>query len=328
MRQNIRVISNLLLLITAMIWGIAFVAQSVGMEHVGPWTFVFFRSIISAIALIPVSLLVQRRLNKAGKSGRAGELRAEDSDSLANSSGIGSSGAGRAAVGWGLRLKGGLACGLFLGTASICQQAGLVYTTAGKAGFITALYVVIVPVLGLLFHRKPEKKVWICVLLGLCGLYLISVKGGFTIEAGDAWVMLSAVLFAGQIMSIDYFSGRVENVVLMSNIQFLFAALIAFAGMLIFETPVMKDVLAAAVPILYAGLLSGAAGYTLQMIAQRGTDPTVASLLMSLESVFSVLAGWAILGQMLSVRELVGCALVMAAVILAQIPIHLHKKQK
>ena len=296
-KQNLKILSSMLLLITAFIWGIAFVAQSVGMDHVGPWTFVFFRYTLSAAVLIPVSVFTGKKLKKNRPAGYSSGNTAGD------------------------YIKGGLVCGIFLGTASISQQAGLQYTTTGKAGFITALYVVLVPVLGLIIGRKPSRRVWICVVLGIGGLYLISVKEGFTIASGDILVMLCAFLFSFQIMGVDHFSAKLENAVLLSNLQFAVAAVFGGIGMLIFEKPVMSDVMAAAVPILYAGVLSGAVGYTLQIISQRNTDPAVASLIMSLESVFSAIAGWVILGQTMSPRELAGCALVMAAVILAQIPV-------
>jgi len=304
-------ISNILLLITALIWGIAFVAQSVGMDHVGPWTFVFFRYVLSALVLLPVALLV-------GRKNRKTSYKTADCSDVGNVPGNKISG----------YLKGGLLCGVFLGSASIAQQAGIQYTTAGKAGFITALYVILVPVLGLVIGRKPEKKIWICVILGLAGLYLISVKGGFSIGSGDLLVILCAFLFACQILCVDHYTSRLENLVLLSVLQFAVSAVIGGIGMLLFEQPSADSILAAAVPILYAGILSGAVGYTLQIIAQKHTEPAVASLLMSLESVFSALAGWAILGQTLSVRELVGCILVFAAVILAELPLHMLLRKK
>ena len=293
-------ISSLLLLLTALIWGVAFVAQSVGMDHVGPWTFVFFRFALSAVALIPVSVITGRKLarNDGSDPGEPGKK-----NTVAD------------------YILGGVLCGAFLGIASISQQAGLQYTTTGKAGFITALYVVIVPVLGLIIGRKPPKKVWLCVILGIVGLYLISVKEGFSIGAGDALCMLCALVFSCQIMSVDHFSSRLENMVLLANIQFAVSALIGAAGMLIFESPTWDQILAAALPIAYAGILSGAVGYTLQIIAQKNSDPAVASLLMSLESVFSAFAGWILLGQVLSGRELFGCVLVMIAVVVAQVPL-------
>ena len=304
-------ISNLLLLVTALIWGIAFVAQSVGMDHVGPWTFVFFRYVLSALVLLPVALLIGQK-NKKERERTAGQ---------SDAAGI----PGSKTSGY---LKGGLLCGVFLGSASIAQQAGIQYTTAGKAGFITALYVILVPVLGLVIGRKPEKKIWICVILGLAGLYLISVKGGFSIGSGDLLVILCAFLFACQILCVDHYSSRLENLVLLSVLQFVVSAVIGGIGMLLFEQPSADNILAAAVPILYAGILSGAVGYTLQVIAQKHTEPAVASLLMSLESVFSALAGWVILRQALSARELTGCILVFAAVILAELPLNMLLRKR
>lgn len=298
--RRIKQVSNFLLLLTALIWGIAFVAQSVGMDHVGPWTFVFFRYVLSALVLIPVTVIAGRRLRKKGGS------RADFKEYL----------------------KGGILCGVFLGGGSLAQQAGIQYTTAGKAGFITALYVILVPILGLIIGRKPEKKIWICVVLGLAGLYLISMKEGFSIGAGDLLVMLCALLFACQILCVDHFSSRLENLILLSLLQFAVSAVIAGTGMLLFEQVSSKDLLAAAVPILYAGILSGAVGFTLQVVAQKYTEPAVASLLMSMESVFSALAGWVILGQVLTPRELLGCILVFAAVILAQVPLKTLLRRK
>ena len=290
--KRVRKISNSLLLLTALIWGIAFVAQSAGMEHVGPWTFVFTRFILAAAVLFPVSKYIDRKNKK--KAVKPAPLR--------------------------LYITGGACCGLFLGIASITQQAGIKYTTAGKAGFITALYVIFIPVLAIFLKKKPQKKIWFCVLLGLAGLYLISVKDGFSIEKGDTLVMICAIVFSMQILSVDHFSVRVPNVVKLSDIQFFFAAVVGLIGMLIFESPDISAILSAIIPIAYAGILSSAVGYTLQIIAQKNTDPTVASLLMSLESVFAALAGWLLLHQTLSVRELIGCGIVMLAVVIAQLP--------
>ncbi len=291
-KNRTKLISSLLLLLTSLIWGSAFVAQSVGTEYTGPWTFVFSRYVLSTLVLIPVTVLTNKIPDK----------RNEENGSLKTC------------------ITGGICCGLFLGSASIAQQAGIAYTTAGKAGFITALYVVLVPLFGFFFGKKADKKVWFCAFLGLCGLYLISVKEGFSIGKGDALVMLCALLFSFQILCVDYFSVRVRNVVLLSNIQFFVSALIGLAGMLLFEEPSLNAILKGSVPILYAGILSGAAGYTLQMIAQKNTDPSVASLIMSMESVFAALTGWFILGQSLSPRELTGCIILFTAVILSELP--------
>lgn len=191
-------------------------------------------------------------------------------------------------------------------------------TSAGKAGFITACYVVIVPVLGIFVGKKPKKTIWLSVALALIGLYLISMHGGMTIERGDAMVSLCALLFSFQIISVDHFSEKV-NPIRLSNIQFFFASIVGLIGMLLFERPDMAGILGAMPSILYAGVLSSAVGYTLQVLAQKNTDPTIASLLMSLESVFSVVGGFLILHQMLSMQELIGCVIVFAAVIIAQI---------
>ena len=300
--RRIKVISNLLLLLTAMVWGVAFVAQSVGTDYVGPWTFVCTRYILSTIVLIPVTCFFEKNIRSRKENLSPEEDRTRRKEDRR------------------IYLKGGAACGFFLGMASLAQQAGIKYTTAGKAGFITALYVILVPLIGLVMGKKPGRRIFFCAGLGLVGLYLISIREGFRIGSGDALVILCAFLFSGQILCVDYFSPRVENMVRLANTQFFFTALISACGMLIFEQPQMSAIRAAAVPILYAGLMSGAVGYTLQIVAQKYTDPSVASLLMCMESVFSALAGWLILGQGLTGRELLGCLLLFTAVILSQIP--------
>ena len=293
-KNRIAFISNFLLLMTAIIWGFAFVAQSVGMNYVGPWTFVFTRFIIAAILLLPMSAFSEK--NYRASLPVAVEEKKYKKDVLI----------------------GGAACGLCLGCASITQQIGMQTTSAGKAGFITACYVVIVPLIGFFIGKKPKKTIWLSVTLALVGLYLISMHGGMNIERGDAMVSLCALLFSFQIISVDYFSEKV-NPVRLSNIQFFFAALIGLVGMILFERPNMDGILGAMPSILYAGVMSTAVGYTLQVLAQKNTDPTIASLLMSLESVFSVVGGFLILHQTLSMQELIGCVIVFAAVIIAQV---------
>ena len=307
---RIKMISNLLLLLTALVWGIAFVAQSVGTDYVGPWTFVCTRYILSTLVLIPVTCFFEKNSRNRGKASSAPD---------------GPDPRGRNHK---LYLAGGACCGFFLGMASLAQQAGIKYTTAGKAGFITALYVILVPLMGLLFGRKVGRRIFFCAILGLTGLYLISIKEGFRIGPGDALVILCAFLFSCQILCVDYFSERVDNAVRLANTQFFFTTLIAACGMFIFEHPDMTAIRAAGIPILYAGLMSGAVGYTLQIVAQKHTDPSVASLLMSMESVFSALAGWVILGQGLTAKELFGCVLLFTAVILSQIPAGEQKGSK
>ena len=205
-------ISNLLLLLTAIIWGFAFVAQSVGMNYVGPWTFVFTRFIIAAVLLMPLSAVSEK--------GYRASLPMVVEEKVY-----------RKEV-----LQGGASCGILLGLASITQQIGIKTTTAGKAGFITACYVVIVPLLGFFIGKKPKKSIWISVLLALAGLYMISMHGGMTIEHGDAMVCLCALLFSFQILSVDHFSEKV-NPIRLSNLQFFFASLVGLIGMLLFEHP-------------------------------------------------------------------------------------------
>ena len=291
--KRLKTVSYLLLLLAAMIWGAAFAVQSEGARFVEPCTFVCTRYILSALVMLPLSLITGR------KNGPAPVDRTEFLHSL----------------------KGGLVCGFFLALASLSQQAGIATTTAGKAGFITALYVVLVPVLGLLFKKRPPLKIWFCVALGLLGLYLISVTSSFTIEKGDALMILCAVLFSAQILSVDHYSTGSRNVIFLANIQFLVTALISAVGMLLWETPNWADLKAAGVLILYMGIMSGAAGYTLQMAGQKHSDPAIASLIMSLEAVFSALTAWLFLHQTLSAREAAGCAILFVAVLAAQLPV-------
>ncbi len=278
-----------LLLLTAAIWGAAFVAQSAGMEYVGPFTFNAIRNLLGAAVLLPCIAFRQRGEQKQG--------RPQQKDL------------------W----LGGVCCGAVLFTAGSLQQIGIMHTTVGKAGFLTAMYIVLVPVFGIFRHRDSDKKVWAAVFLAAAGLYLLCMKGGdLSFRRGDLLLLGCAVAFAVHILVIDYFSPRADGVKI-SCIQFLTCAALSGIGML-FERPAAADILQAWAPLVYAGVLSCGVGYTLQIIGQRGMNPTVASLLLSLESVISVLAGWLILGETLSVRELSGCALMFAAIILAQLP--------
>ncbi|MBQ6197218.1 MAG: DMT family transporter [Lachnospiraceae bacterium] len=296
---------SLLLVLAAMIWGAAFVAQSVGTEYVGACTFVCTRYILSAAILLPLGLAEGRKKRKAPAglpAGRRGEKAP----------------LGRAA--FVHCLKGGAVCGIFLALASLSQQLGIETTTVGKGGFITALYVVGVPLLGIFFGKRPPLKIWLCVALSVIGLYLISVKEGFVIEKGDALMILCAFVFSFQIMSVDHFSKGADNLFLLAGFQFLTTAVISGIGMLLFETPLWPDITAAGIPILYAGVMSGAIGYTLQMAGQKYTDPALASLIMSLEAVFSALTAWVLLQERMSGREVLGSVALFAAVILAQLP--------
>ena len=284
-----------MLMLTALIWGTAFVAQSVGMDYLGPCAFTAVRNFIGCVALLPVIGLASRM--------RSGAQPEEAAPAPGK----------KALFGWGA------ACGLLLGGATLLQQAGMQTASAGKAGFLTALYIVIVPVLGIFLGRRPGLKVWMGVVLALVGAYLLSVKGGAGIASGDLLVIACAVVFSLHILVIDSVPAGVDGVRL-SCVQFLVAGAFALVLALFLETFTWRDILSAWVPLLYTGVVSSGVGYTLQILGQRTVSPTVASLILSLESVFAALAGWAILGQALSLRELFGCALVFVAVILAQLP--------
>ena len=284
---------SLLLLLTATIWGTAFVAQSQAMDSVGPLTFNVARLFVGGVVLLPVIRLMDGLRRKSGEAPAPGSRRD--------------------------RIVGGLCCGAVLFAASAFQQTGIMYTTVGKAGFITALYIVLVPLAGVLFGRKIGAALWAGVALAVAGMYFLCMTGETGVNRGDVLCFFCALFFTGHILVIDHFSPRVDGVRL-SCIQFFVAGAISLVGMLLFEKPDMAGVLAAWLPILYAGVLSSGVAYTLQIIAQKNVNPTLASLLMSLESVFSALSGWVILGQGLSGRELMGCALMFAAIILAQIP--------
>ena len=278
-----------ILFLTATIWGVAFVAQSVGMDYVGPFTFLASRSVIGAIVLIPYILIKDRHTEKKNTNPK-------------------------------FIMIGGACCGTLLFLASILQQIGIVYTTVGKSGFITAMYIVLVPIIGIFLKKKAGIKIWCGVLLAVIGLYLLCMKpGSIAIQKGDVLVFLCAIVFAFHILTVDYFAPKVDGVKL-SCIQFVTCAVLATIGMVLFETPSMEQILQAWMPILYAGVLSSGVGYTLQIVGQRGMNPTVASLIMSLESVISVIAGWIILGQSLSSRELFGCVLMFGAIVLVQLP--------
>lgn len=284
-----------ILLLTATIWGTAFVAQSIGMDYVEPFTFNFIRSIIGGIVLIPCIFI----LNKSDKKQPQKQNTPSSRKTL---------------------IIGGIACGICLGLASNFQQVGIKYTTVGKAGFITACYIVIVPILAFLFFRKKcAPAIWLSVLLAVIGLYLLCITESFSIGLGDSLIFICAILFSLHILVIDYFSPLADGVK-MSCIQFFISGFISAIPAFLFEHPNLNNILSAWGPILYAGVLSCGVAYTLQIIGQRNMNPTVASLILSLESCISVLAGWAILGQTLTVKELFGCVLMFIAIILAQLP--------
>lgn len=289
-KSKLKILGNVLLLLAAAIWGTAFSFQRMGMDSIEPTTFNSARMILAAIAVTPFSFLVKKD---------------SDVDKVEYDRNT---------------LLGGVLCGLFLSAASILQQMGLVYTSAGKTGFITAMYMLLVPVFSLLlFRKKSPALVWLAVLLGLVGMYLLCIKEDFSLGRGDPYLMVCAVCYSFHII----FCGRYAkhgNPVGIAAIQFAVAALISTVLAFLTEQPTWDKIQKAAMPILYCGLVSGGVGYTLQTVAQKFTDPAVASILMSLESVFSVIAGMFILGERMPAKEAIGCAVMFAAVILVQLP--------
>ena len=290
--NNSNIKGNVILMITALIWGTAFVAQSVGMEYVGPFTFITSRYIIGGLFLIPCIYLLDK-INKKTSRERNSDKK--------------------------ILIVGGTLCGVALFTASSFQQVGMQYTTVGKSGFITALYIIIVPLIGLLFKKKVSARVWISVVISLAGLYLLCITESFSISRGDFLILICAFCFSIHILIIDKYSLLVDGI-RMSCIQFFVAGLLGVIPMFILENPQLKDILNACSPILYAGIMSSGVAYTLQIIGQKYTSPVLATMIMSLESVFAALSGWIILNQVLSLKEFIGCCLVFCAITLAELP--------
>jgi drug/metabolite transporter (DMT)-like permease len=284
---------SLLLLLGSVIWGAAFVAQRVGMDHMGPFFFNGIRMLLAGVVMIPVTVLIER------KNARRDELQHVDPKD---------------------QRRAGLLCGFMLFAASSLQQMGLVTTTAGKAGFITALYVVLVPVAAwLLFKKNPGRIIWLGVALAVFALYLLCMPaGGFSLQSGDLLLLGCAACYTVQILCVDYYAPKVSGVRLARD-EFLITGALSMLIALFTETITIEGIREALIPILYSGIMSGAVGFTLQIIGQRDTDPTIASLLMCLESVFAVLTGAIVLGEKMTVRETAGCILMFSAVILAQL---------
>ena len=303
MQQGKTLRGSLLLTLGSVIWGLAFVAQRVGMEFMQPISFNGIRNLLAGLCLIPVCAVAERRYPGIRPSSPAA---------------------------WRLQRIGGLFCGLFLLAASTLQQAGLVESSAGKAGFITAFYVVLVPVFAwILFHKKPSSWIMISVLLSVAGLFLLCVPAGeaLTLSSSDLLLVGCALCFTGQILSVDRFSGRVSPVRL-SRDEFLICGSLGTLLSLFTEKITWQGITAALPAILYAGIMSGAVAYTFQILGQRDVPPALASILMCLESVFSVLGGALILGERLSPRELAGCIAMLTAVLLSQISPLLGRKSR
>ena len=294
MKKNLK--GNLMLLLAAFIWGSTFVAQKSGMDLIGPLTFNGIRCLIGGLVLLPVAFIFFKE-DPISEDASPEEKKAYTKTLL----------------------LGGLCCGLVVFAASNLQQFGLLYTTAGKSGFITTLYVVLTPVCGIFLRHKIKPVTWFCVIIAIFGLYLLCYKAGEPINIGDVITFLGSLGFTAHILVIDYFSPKV-NGVKMSCLQFLVCGIISMPLAFIFETIDWANVFDCWLPILYAGILSCGVAYTLQIVAQKNTEPVVASILMSMESVFAVVCAAPILGEMMTPKELLGCIIMFAAVILVQLP--------
>ena len=280
----------IILLITTVIWSLAFIAQSTAMDQIGPCAFVFYRHFLSGLCLLPFAFL--KPCSKEEK--RAG-------------------------------IKGEAITGIILGFASVIQQIGVKETTVGKAAFLTVLYIILIPIFGLVIGKKPEKKIWFCAILALVGVYFIAIKAGtkFTIGRGDMYIILCSVLYAIQIMQVGHYVKKV-NISWYMSIQFLAGSLVGLLGFIFFEKFSLMSLKAAFLPIAYAGIMSGAVAFTMQSYAQKRLEDTLASLLMSTTAIYAAIWGWLFLGESLGIREIFGCIVMTIAVVYAQLP----EKQK
>lgn len=298
MNKKMQLRNSFLLLLTATIWGTAFVAQSVGMDYVGPFTFNMLRCLIGGIVLIPYIFLSNKVSGSEKKRIEERETKSEKKTLI----------------------TGGICCGILLALAMNFQQVGIQYTTVGRAGFITACYIIIVPLIGMTFFgKKCRSTIWAAVVLALIGLYLLCITEEFDIGRGDFLVLICSFLFSLHILVIDHFSPLVDGVK-MSCVQFFVAGIVSGIPAFLTENVVWGNILAAWQPVLFAGVLSCGIAYTLQIVGQKNMNPTVASLILSLESCIAVLAGWIILGENLTLKEMLGCIFMFAAIVLAQLP--------
>lgn len=277
-----------MLFMTALIWGLAFVAQRVGMDYVEPYTFNFSRYVVGALVLVPFVVWNQSKKKTTTKKNIK------------------------------ITIIGGVVCGVLLCIATTLQQFGIMLVeSSGKPGFLTALYIIIVPILGMFIGKKSKPLIWICVAMAVAGLYLICVKEGFILEVGDILLIACAFVFSFHILFVDYVSPKVDGV-LISCMQFIVAGIISFVCALLFENINAANILKAWIPILYAGAMSCGVAYTFQIIGQKYVEPTKASLIMCLESVFATLGGWLILKEVMTAKELIGCMIMFVAIVLAQ----------
>ena len=293
-----------MLLLAAFFWGTTFVAQSIGADYVEANTYLAGRSWIAVVLLPPIVHLMDTWQARRGVESRKPRTKADRR----------------------LLLMSGTAIGITLWVASAAQQTGIAYTTTAKASFITALYIVIVPLLSIFLRKRPPLRILFCVLISLCGLYLLCMTSDrFSLELGDTWVLISAFFFSLEIMLVDHFGPHLDGIRL-SRMQFFVVAVFSTAAMLLTESPTLESVRMGFPAILYAGVFSSGVAYTLQILGQEDVNPTVASLVMSLESVFGAVSGWLILKEVTSPRELAGCVLMFISILLAQIEPPRHRK--
>ena len=285
--------SNLLLILASIIWGCAFVAQNVEMNYIGPWTFSTIRFLIAGFSLLAIIPILDKK--------RTHVIRPKTKEEKMK------------------LLLGSVLCGLALSIGSIVQQIAMLTVPVAKAGFLTTLYVLFVPMITLLFGKKIPLKVWIGIAMALFGLYLLSMAGNLAIGIGEILLILAAFLFAIHIIIIGYFSTRVDPVRLSCG-QLLIGGFATVIPMIVIEKPTIGSILAAYIPLLYTGIFSSCVAYTLQIFAQKEANPTIAGMLLSLESVFAALAGYLILHQVLNTRELIGCVVIFIAIVIAQLP--------
>ncbi len=291
-KKNIK--GELMLILTAVIWGTSFVSQKLGMNYVEPFTFGASRFLLGALVLIPVILIFDRSNNK--KNVKANDVAYSRKDLI----------------------TGGILCGLALFLGASFQQIGIVHTTAGKAGFITALYIVLVPLFGLFMKKKISKLVWFGVALATGGLYLLCIKDGFTIQVGDAIVMAGTIFWALQILIVDAYNDKTQGLKL-SCAQFITAGILSAVAAFIFENPSLTTIIECAGPILYTAIMVVGVAYTLQIIGQKTTDPNIAAIILSMESLFAVISGAIFLKETMTIKEIAGCVLMFAAVIMTQV---------
>lgn len=291
--------ASIMLFITSIIWGLAFVAQAQGMEHIGPFTFTASRSLVAIIFLYLTYIF----FNKTSKSYREQKFDMKRT------------------------IRGGVLCGLVFTFGINFQQIGLVYTTAGKASFLTALYIVFIPIIGLFYGKKINKKLQLCIVLAMIGTYLMSVKGSLSMNIGDLITIFGSIVFAIHILMLSEFS-KDTNAVLVSLIQFAVCGFFSLIAALIFEGIEIDAILKSYLAILYVGILSSGVGFTIQLMALKELDPVVASMISSLESVFGAVFGWLILSQSMSEREIIGGIIIFVATLIAQLPIEVFLQKK